>query len=113
MFKSARYVGIFLFLASFLLILMRLAAEQDFQLVESGQPPSFAFESEFLSDGGSHEHVGVGYFVYCLHSAKFNGDGEKVYRRGALLEYWLPLPYLFPNKDASTMDPKLNPSCNR
>lgn len=109
--KRVRHAGIILLVASaLLLVFVRAAAELDFQRVKNGKTPILTFSSDYLSDGGSFEYVGLGYVVTCLHRKEWHSR-EITYRKGTLLNFWVEVPLLLSNQDASVKDTSLSSKC--
>jgi len=79
-------------------LVARYRGERDFEAITRGDPPVFAINPRYPTDGGSVEFSGFGYTLLRMHQ-KWQGKYNGCYRVGPRLEYWLPLPVIAPNRD--------------
>jgi hypothetical protein len=82
-------------------VVVRLMGEHDYRLVASGSKPLFTYSRIPFLDGGSIEYRGFGYRVTAFNRMLHSTPVGMLRRVGPELSFWLPIPGVFPTRDAS------------
>ena len=83
-------------------LVARFRGERDFEVILQGGKPVRASKPQYPADGGSVVFEGFGYSVWHVHEIQpALQQADYRYCVGSRLEYWLSLPIIARNRDAT------------